>query len=34
MLGTRMAVWSDRLSEDEILAVSHYVRSLYQGEPR
>jgi cytochrome c oxidase subunit 2 len=30
MLGTRMAVWSDRLPADELLAVAHYVRSLYQ----
>jgi cytochrome c oxidase cbb3-type subunit 2/cytochrome c oxidase cbb3-type subunit I/II len=30
MIGTRMAVWSDRLAADEVLAVAHYVRSLYQ----
>ena len=30
MLGTRMAPWTDRLNADEILAVAHYVRSLYQ----
>jgi mono/diheme cytochrome c family protein len=30
MIGTRMALWTDRLRTDEILAVAHYVRSLYQ----
>jgi mono/diheme cytochrome c family protein len=30
MIGTRMALWTDRLSADEILAVAHYVRSFYQ----
>ena len=30
MIGTRMALWTDRLNADEILAVAHYVRSLYQ----
>jgi mono/diheme cytochrome c family protein len=29
MIGTRMALWTDRLREDEIVAVAHYVRSLY-----
>jgi mono/diheme cytochrome c family protein len=29
MIGTRMALWTDRLNPDEILAVAHYVRSLY-----
>ena len=30
MIGTRMALWTDRLQPDEIVAVAHYVRSLYQ----
>lgn len=30
MIGTRMALWTDRLTADEILAAAHYVRSLYQ----
>jgi mono/diheme cytochrome c family protein len=30
MIGTRMALWTDRLHADEILAVAHYVRSFYQ----
>ena len=30
--GTRMAVWSDRLSAAELLAVAHHVRSLYTGD--
>ena len=30
MIGTRMALWTDRLRADEILAVAHYVRSFYQ----
>jgi mono/diheme cytochrome c family protein len=29
--GTPMAPWTSRLSEDEVLAVAHYVRSLYTG---
>ena len=28
--GTRMALWTDRLAADEILAVAHHVRSFYQ----
>ena len=32
MIGTRMALWTDRLNADEILAVAHYVRSLYSGD--
>jgi len=33
--GTSMAPWTDRLTEDEILAVSHYVRNFFDvsGEP-
>ena len=30
--GTQMAPWTDRLSDTEILAVAHYVRSLFQSE--
>ncbi|MBT8146496.1 MAG: cbb3-type cytochrome c oxidase subunit II, partial [Gammaproteobacteria bacterium] len=30
--GTSMAPWGDRLNDDEMLAVSHYLRSLYQEE--
>lgn len=30
MIGTRMALWTERLDADEIVAVAHYVRSLYQ----
>jgi mono/diheme cytochrome c family protein len=33
MIGTRMATWTDRLNAGEILAVAHYVRSLYQDAP-
>jgi len=29
--GTSMAPWTDRLSEDEILAVTHYLRNFYEG---
>ena len=29
--GTPMAPWTSRLSEDEVLAVAHYVRSFYTG---
>ena len=32
--GTPMAPWTSRLSEDETLAVAHYVRSLFQGGAR
>ena len=32
--GTSMAPWTDRLDEQEILAVSHYIRSLYRGATR
>ena len=28
--GTRMAPWTDRLDETELLAAAHYVRSLYR----
>jgi mono/diheme cytochrome c family protein len=28
--GTRMAVWTDRLTADELVAVAHYVRTLYE----
>jgi len=28
--GTRMGVWTDRLSADELVAVAHYVRSFYE----
>ncbi len=31
--GTPMAPWTDRLTDEEITAVAHYVRSLYQGNP-
>jgi cytochrome c oxidase cbb3-type subunit 2/cytochrome c oxidase cbb3-type subunit I/II len=30
--GTRMASWTGRLSESEIVAVTAYVRSLYEGD--
>jgi mono/diheme cytochrome c family protein len=30
--GTRMALWTDRLGADELLAVAHHVRGLYQGD--
>ncbi len=29
--GTPMAPWTSRIKEDELLAVAHYVRSLYTG---
>ena len=29
--GTSMAPWTDRLNEDEITAVSHYVRQFFAG---
>ncbi len=32
--GTSMAPWTDRLSADDLLAVSHYVRSLFAPEAR
>ena len=31
--GTRMALWTDRLAADELLAVTHYVRTFYQDAP-
>jgi cytochrome c oxidase cbb3-type subunit 2/cytochrome c oxidase cbb3-type subunit I/II len=31
--GTRMAAWTGRLSEAEIVAVAHYVRRFFQPEP-
>ena len=31
--GTRMGVWTDRLSADELLAVAHYVRTFYEETP-
>ncbi len=31
--GTRMALWTDRLAADELLAVAHYVRGFYQPAP-
>jgi mono/diheme cytochrome c family protein len=31
--GTRMAVWTDRLAPDELVAVAHYTRSFYQETP-
>ncbi|MGE0446141.1 MAG: cbb3-type cytochrome c oxidase subunit II [Vicinamibacterales bacterium] len=31
--GTRMAVWTDRLAPDELLAVAHYVRGFYAAPP-
>ena len=31
--GTSMAVWSGRLNEDDMLAVSHYVRGFFVPEP-
>lgn len=30
--GTQMAPWTDRLSDTELLAVAHYVRSLFQSD--
>lgn len=30
--GTSMAPWTDRLAEDEILAVSYYLRQLFSGD--
>ena len=33
MIGTRMALWTGRLNGDEMLAVAHYVRSLYSDTP-
>jgi cytochrome c oxidase cbb3-type subunit 2 len=30
--GTQMAPWTDRLSEEQRVAVAHYVRSLFQGD--
>lgn len=30
--GTSMAPWSDRLNDDEILGVTHYVRGFYAGD--
>ena len=30
--GTRMAVWTDRLSAAELLAVAHHVRGLYEDD--
>jgi mono/diheme cytochrome c family protein len=30
--GTRMASWTGRLSESEIVAVAAYVRSFYEGD--
>ncbi|MEY4635882.1 MAG: hypothetical protein RJA55_1680 [Acidobacteriota bacterium] len=32
--GTPMAPWSGRLGTDEMLAVAHYVRGLYGGDPQ
>ena len=32
--GTPMAPWTSRMSEQDVLAVAHYVRSLYQGGAR
>ena len=32
--GTPMAPWTDRLGEDEILAVAHFVRQFYQPDSR
>ena len=29
--GTSMAPWTDRLSDDEIVAVAHYVRQFFDG---
>ena len=29
--GTSMAPWTDRLGDDEIQAVAHYVRQFYSG---
>jgi cbb3-type cytochrome oxidase cytochrome c subunit len=31
VLGTSMAPWGDRLNDNEMLAVSHYLRSLYRA---
>ncbi|MDG2376089.1 MAG: cytochrome c, partial [Woeseiaceae bacterium] len=30
--GTSMAPWTDRLSDEEIVAVSHYIRQFFAGE--
>ena len=30
--GTQMAPWTDRLSDEQRVAVAHYVRSLFQGD--
>lgn len=30
--GTQMAPWTDRLSEEQLVAVAHYVRSLYASD--
>jgi len=30
--GTSMAPWTDRLNDDEILAVAHYVRQFFDGQ--
>jgi cbb3-type cytochrome oxidase subunit 1/cbb3-type cytochrome oxidase cytochrome c subunit len=30
--GTSMAAWTDRVNDDEILAVAHYVRQFFVGE--
>jgi mono/diheme cytochrome c family protein len=30
--GTQMAPWTDRLNDAELLAVAHYVRSLFQSD--
>lgn len=30
--GTPMAPWTARINEQELLAVAHYIRSLYQGD--
>lgn len=32
--GTPMAPWTSRINEQELLAVAHYVRSLYRGDAR
>ena len=32
--GTPMAPWTTRLSEQDMLAVAHYVRSVYKGGSR
>jgi len=31
--GTSMAPWSDRLTEAEMLAVTHFVRAFFEGAP-